>query len=164
MNTTTSKHALIILILILLLPLLSKADPAPNTPKNVRCPICGMFVAKYKPWITQIKLSNNQFRYFDGFKDLMVYYFDQEKYETKKSSITEIWVKDYYSLKWINGQNAFFVIGSDVYGPMGHELIPFSKMAAAKNFFKDHQGKKILTFNKITSELIESLRIGQKMR
>ena len=54
--------------------------------------------------------------------------------------------------------------GSDVYGPMGHELIPFSSRAAAENFLKDHHGKQVISFSEITSELIESLRKGHKMK
>ena len=56
------------------------------------------------------------------------------------------------------------MIGSDVYGPMGHELIPFSSQDGAENFMKDHHGKEILTFDKITPELIKSMRVGQRMR
>jgi len=73
-------------------------------------------------------------------------------------------VKDYYSLQWLSAEKTFFVIGSDVYGPMGHELIPFSTREAAENFMKDHHGKEILTFDRITPELIDSMRVGQKMR
>jgi len=56
------------------------------------------------------------------------------------------------------------VIGSDVYGPMGHELIPFVTGEAAESFSKDHHGKEVLSFDDITPELIESLQAGQKMR
>jgi nitrous oxide reductase accessory protein NosL len=35
--------------------------------------------------------------------------------------------------------SAYYVLGSDIYGPMGRELIPFEKEADAKEFIKDHQ-------------------------
>jgi len=71
--------------------------------------------------------------------------------------VTEISVKDYYSKASIGAQQAYYVIWSDVYGPMGHEPIPFEKEADAKQFLKEHKGKKILRFKDIHSKLIRSL-------
>jgi nitrous oxide reductase accessory protein NosL len=53
----------------------------------------------------------------------------------------------------IDGTKAYYVIGSDTYGPMGHELIPFKDLSDAKNFLKDHKGKKILKFQEIKPTL-----------
>jgi nitrous oxide reductase accessory protein NosL len=135
-------------------------------PPQTRCPVCGMFVAKYPNWVTQIHYGDSgKTNFFDGVKDMMVLYFDPERYKAPPSeAIKNIYVKDYYSLSWISAQDAFYVVGSDVYGPMGHELIPFESKEAAESFFKDHHGKEILTFGEITSELIDSLRVAQKMR
>ena len=135
-------------------------------PDNARCPVCGMFVAKYPNWLAQIHYdSPDKTNLFDGVKDMMVFYFNPQKYGgPSRDSIKGIFVKDYYSLKWLPAKDAFFVVGSDVYGPMGHELIPFGSKEAAESFSKDHHGKDILTFTEITSDLIESLRMGQKMK
>lgn len=131
-----------------------------------RCPVCGMFVAKYPNWLAQLyNKDSKQVHFFDGVKDMMAYYFSPEKYGgTSREAISNIFVKDYYSLKWLPASEAFYVIGSDVYGPMGHELIPFQSSEAAESFSKDHHGKEILNFNAITPELIESMRTGQRMR
>ena len=98
-------------------------------------------------------------------KDLMVFYFDPEPYDgLPREAIKEIFVKDYYSLNWLSARESFYVIGSDIYGPMGHELIPFKTREAAESFSRDHHGKEIITFDEITPGLIESLRVGQRMR
>lgn len=133
---------------------------------QARCPVCGMFVAKYPNWLAQIHYSDPaQTRFFDGPKDMMVFYFNPERYDSPpREAIKYIFVKDYYSLNWLSAREAFYVIGSDIYGPMGHELIPFGTREAAESFSKDHLGKDILTFEDITPELIESLQAGQKMR
>jgi len=47
---------------------------------------------------------------------------------------------------------------------MGHEFIPFASKAAADSFSKDHQGKDIMTFEAITSEQVEAMRAGQRMK
>jgi len=124
-----------------------------------------MFVAKYPNWVAQIQYADGNRKYFDGVKDLMVHLLNPASYGVDPDlQINEIWVKDYYSLEWINGRSAFYVVGSDVFGPMGKELIPFSKGDAADNFLKDHHGKQILLFNEITSEMVESMRTGHKMK
>ena len=40
----------------------------------------------------------------------------------------------------IDGRSAHYVVGSDVTGPMGKELIPFATREAALEFSKDHGG------------------------
>ncbi len=161
----TYKLLLFALVCVLLSTIPVNAAPVDSVDSKERCVVCGMFVAKYTNWITQIHLENGNVLHFDGVKDMMVYVFDQKRYTPKQDAkITEIWVKDYYGLKWLAGRDAFFVIGSDVHGPMGHEFVPFSSQKAAENFIKDHQGKKIVKFNEITSPLVESMRMGQKMK
>ncbi len=130
-----------------------------------RCPVCGMFVAKYPQWLTQVNMSDGSVEVFDGVKDMMAYYFAPQQFGAAAgSAVDEIMVKDYYSQKWTDGKKAIFVLGSDVYGPMGHELIPFDSQAGADSFFKDHHGKKIYPFAEITPDVIESLRKGHKMK
>jgi len=73
------------------------------------------------------------------------------------SDIRALFVTDYYTLTLINGYEAFYVLGSDVYGPMGKELIPFEKEAEAREFMKDHKGKAILRFKDVTPEIIKPL-------
>ena len=153
--------------LVLFIPAVSGNTEAAHTvPDNVRCPVCGMFVSKYPNWLARIHYdSPDKTEFFDGVKDMMVFYFTPQKYGgISREAIRGIYVKDYYSLKWLAAKEAFYVVGSDVYGPMGHELIPFGSREAAESFNKDHHGKNILAFDEITPDLIESLRMSQKMR
>jgi hypothetical protein len=60
-------------------------------------------------------------------------------------------------IKLIKTEDAFFVISSDVYGPMGHELIPFASKADAEGFKKDHKGNRILRFENIKPGIIKKL-------
>lgn len=141
------------------------AAPLDEIPPDTRCPVCGMFVAKYDVWVTQIRYDDSAILSFDGMKDMMAYYHNPAAYNGQdQSKISEIWAKDYYSLKWLDGRQAFFVLGSDVHGPMGHELIPFSSKTAAESFLTDHHGQRILLFDEITVELVEQLRGGNRMK
>ena len=134
-----------------------KKDLKPS-PKD-KCPVCGMFVAKYPDFIAAIKFKDGAYAFFDGAKDMFKYYFDLKKYNFNKeqADIDSIRVTDYYDLSPINGSTAFYVVGSDIYGPMGRELIPFSKEADAREFLKDHKGKSLLRFQEVTPALIQTL-------
>ncbi len=162
------RYGLMVMVLGLAIILFSGpvlGAPANEMKPDTRCSICGMFVAKYEGWISQIRFADNSTFFFDGMKDLMVFYHNPAKYSTLNAKdIKEIWTKDYYSQQWIDGFTAYYVIGSDVYGPMGKEFIPFAKRAAAENFLKDHKGEKILVFQEITDDLVQSLRSKMKMR
>ena len=152
-------------IMFLAIPGLINAAPVDTVVDNARCPVCGMFVAKYDVWITQIRYSETVIHNFDGVKDMMAYFFDPVAYNGQpREMIQEMWVKDYYSLKWIDARNAFFVTGSDVHGPMGHEFISFSSRVAAESFKAYHNGKEILAFEGITAETVDRMRVGNKMK
>ncbi|RJQ49980.1 MAG: nitrous oxide reductase accessory protein NosL [Desulfobacteraceae bacterium] len=127
--------------------------------KKDKCPVCGMFVYKYPDWLAQIIFKDGDVDFFDGTKDMFKYYFDIEKYRKGKSrkDISDIFITEYYGMKFIPASDAFFVIGSEVYGPMGRELIPLENEADAKVFLKDHKGMRILRFGEITPKVIEKL-------
>lgn len=152
-------------ILLLLSTGSVRAAPAEGVDPSVRCSVCGMFVAKYNNWLAQIRLADQTVMYFDGVKDLLVFYFDPGGYsKASPKDIKEIWVRDYYSLQWLDGRAAFYVIGSDVYGPMGKEFVPFASREAADSFLRDHKGEKVLVFSEIGNDLVQSMRAGMKMR
>jgi copper chaperone NosL len=132
--------------------------PANPSPKD-KCPVCGMFVAKYPDFAAQIAFKDGTYAFFDGAKDMFKYYFNMGKYNPKKrkTDIGSIYVTDYYGLRYIDSLKAYYVQGSDIYGPMGRELIPFEKEFEAREFMKDHEGKTLLRFQDISSSTIKGL-------
>ena len=124
-----------------------------------KCPVCGMFVAKYPDFAAEIIFRDGTYAVFDGVKDMLKYYFALAKYhpEKKRSDIDSLYVTDYYDLSLIDGLKAFYVPGSDVYGPMGREMIPFGSRSDAEEFRKDHQGKAVLEFDGITHDAVKGL-------
>jgi len=119
-----------------------------------KCPVCGMFVAKYPNWTAWIIFKNGSYVFFDGPKDMLKYYLNVTGYDPsrKSSDILSAYVTEYYSAESMPAEKMFFIKGSDIYGPMGDELIPVGTENRAKEFMKDHNGKKILRFNEITLE------------
>jgi nitrous oxide reductase accessory protein NosL len=118
-----------------------------------------MFITKYPDWISAVVFKDGSQAFFDGSKDMFKYLFDLKRYNPskKKENIEAIWVLDYYSLSPILAEKAWFVVGSDVFGPMGRELIPLEKESGAREFLKDHKGQKILKFSEVTPKVIKSL-------
>ena len=124
-----------------------------------KCPVCGMFVAKYPHWVAVVGFADGSHYFFDGAKDMFKFVFDPAKYVASKraAGIKSIYVNDYYLVKPIGGRQAHYVIGSDVLGPMGRELIPFASQADAQVFKKDHKGQKVLSFQEVTPAIIRWL-------
>jgi copper chaperone NosL len=151
-------------LLIVVLLWLASASPAeakdPVKPgEKDKCPVCGMFVAKYPDFVAQVIFKDGSYAVFDGVKDMLKYYFDIKKYTPSKSQsdIDSIYVTDYYDLTTIDGYSAFYVLGSDVFGPMGKELIPFEAEDDSKEFMVDHVGKTLLKFKEINSNTLKDL-------
>ena len=125
-----------------------------SVPEKSRCPVCGMFTAKYPKWVAIIEEENGHKYYFDGVKDMMKFYFNPVKFHKEKKPIKKILVSDYYTLGGVLAKEAYYVTGSNIYGPMGEELIPFKSKADAENFMLEHHGKKILTFDMIQEKIL----------
>jgi len=132
--------------------------PAKPSPAN-KCPVCGMFVAPYPDFLAAIVFRDGATAYFDGCKDMFRFVFAPETYlpGRRRADMAAFWVTDYYSLKWVDGAAAFFVRGSDILGPMGHELIPFAKLEEAKQFVVDHKGRPPLRFAEVTPDVLRDI-------
>ena len=128
-------------------------------PEKAKCPVCGMYVAKYPKWAALIEASEGGTFYFDGAKDLMKFYFDPGRFKVALTTddLVRIQVTDYYTLNAIDARQAWYVVGSNVFGPMGNELIPFAAEKDAEVFLKDHSGDRILSFDRISIDLVGSL-------
>ena len=123
-------------------------------PKDARCPVCGMFTAKYPKWAALMQTQKGTKYYFDGVKDMMKFYFDPARYHHDREKLAKIEVTDYYTLEAIDAKKAYFVTGSNIYGPMGEELIAFKTKADAQHFQEEHQGKALHTFDTIKENFL----------
>ncbi len=127
-----------------------------KVPKDAKCPVCGMFVHKYPKWAALMEIEGKNY-YFDGVKDMLKFYFYDADFKYDRSKISKVLVRDYYTLESIDARDAFYVTGSNIYGPMGNEFIPFKTKKEAMTFLNDHKGEKIVKFKDITFEMVENL-------
>ena len=129
-----------------------------------KCPVCGMFVYKYPKWVAIVEFTDGTSFFYDGAKDMFKHYMNVPKYSPGKSlqNIMHVHVTDYYAVALLDAKEALYVIGSNVLGPMGHELIPFKDQASAQEFLEDHKGTRILRFQDVTEETIRALDAAQQ--
>lgn len=71
------------------------------------------------------------------------------------TAFTKVWVTEFYELKKIEAQTAWYVTGSDVMGAMGHDFIPLASEKDAQNFQKEHQGKRIWKYAEINTQTLK---------
>ena len=122
-----------------------------------KCPVCGMFVYKYPRWVAVVYYDEDRYYSFDGVKDMMKFILDRDSYIGKESVLKDMRVTDYYTQNAIDAKTAFYVAGSDIFGPMGNELIPFEKESNARTFRLEHGGTEIYKFEEITNSIICAL-------
>lgn len=154
----TVLFSLLTLVLFFFSAGLLAAEPVKPGPGD-RCPVCGMFVAPYAAWVAQIEFKDGARVFFDGPKDLFKFYLKlpQDGAGKSKNNIAGIYVTEYYSAKPAAADALFYIVGSDVLGPMGKELVPVAGKKAAKVFVRDHAGRTILTFEQVTLKTLAGL-------
>ncbi len=146
---------------------LKNAAPRVKVPpvhEHDRCPVCGMFPARYHEWLATIEFKDGTAVHFDGAKDMFKFWLNMKKYDTKghtQKDVKAIGVTGYYATEMIDARKAWYVIGSDVLGPMGHELVPHPDLYDAKEFMKDHHGKAIVRFDDVDMQLLKGLDEGR---
>jgi nitrous oxide reductase accessory protein NosL len=149
-----------VLILLMMVCTAAAADEkgVKLTPKD-KCPVCGMFVAKYPDFLALIRFKDGSYAAFDGVKDMMKCYLNMKKYLPGRNirDIRDVKVTEYYGLRLIDGFKAYYAVGSNVFGPMGKELIPLETKKDAQEFIKDHQGRNILRFEQIDEKILREL-------
>jgi len=164
-RSTSHLFAAIGLLLVLAIPVRGASEPVevPEPGPKDTCPVCGMFVAKYPEWIATVLYEDGHAHHFDGAKDLFKYLLDLPKWAPghRAEDIAAIGVTEYYGLTRIDARDAWYVIGSDVLGPMGHELVPLETRDDAEEFLRDHAGRRILRFDEVTTDLLVDLDEGR---
>ena len=156
MRSSLPIRAVLAIVVALSVGAARAADPPPAPGPKDRCGVCGMYVAKYPQWIASIRFVDGAVVFFDGPKDMFRYLLDLDTYKPGATAeqVAGVFVTDYYSTRPIDGRAAFYVVGSDVLGPMGAELVPTSDRGQAETLMKDHGGEIVVGFGDVTAELV----------
>ena len=142
-------RCLVALLCVHLLATAVWGAPIPAPSDKDRCAVCGMFVSPFPAWVAAIQFRDGSSQFFDGPKDMFVYFFNLNSYHPQASpeEITGIFVTEYYSTRPVPAKEVYFVVGSDVRGPMGDEMVPVQGRDNVETFVRDHGGTKIMQFD-----------------
>ncbi len=132
-----------------------------NYDKNTSCLVRHIAVYKAPKWVAKIKVRSGKTVYFSSPKSMFEFYHRPGKWfevEVKSErDFSKIVVTDYETLKPIDGEKAFYVYGSNQTSPAGDDLPAFATKEGAEKFSKEHNGKRIMTFDTISDALIRLL-------
>ena len=156
------KKCLLMFLLIVLFGMTNCAFLQPiKIESHKKCPLCGMYPARYPEFDCQIVFKDGSYEAFDSAVGLLVYLLFPDNTEIKLQPITKIYFKDYLKGSWLEAGKTFFVTGSEIMGPMGVEFLPIDSEQAAKELKKQEKGKDIIHFKKINRQyMIKAAKTG----
>ncbi|ODU49147.1 MAG: hypothetical protein ABS92_06655 [Thiobacillus sp. SCN 63-374] len=135
-------------------------------PAAARCPVCGMYPARYPRWAAQTIFKDGAAHYFDSPVNLFDFLHKVSRYDRRYTldDVAVSYVRDLESGRWIEAGQAHFVHGSEVTGPMRTADLPvFASRTAADAFARQHRGT-VLTAADMTPRLLASLSRNSQHR
>jgi nitrous oxide reductase accessory protein NosL len=128
-------------------------------PDSARCPVCGMYPARFPRWAAQTLFKDGAAHFFDSPDDQFAFLQGMNRHD-KSHTLDDVaisFVSDFETGRWIEAQQAFFVHGSSAVGPMRDADLPaFATHTSAGAFASSHGGK-VLTFQQVTPERVRSM-------
>ncbi len=128
-------------------------------PRNARCPVCGGFVSRAPDWAAQLIFRNGDTQFFDSPLSLFIYLRNVNRYTPgrRTSDVAASYVRAMGDGRWTPSQEAVYVTGSSLPGPMrGGNLPAFLDVSDAQRFMSNHGGEIVHPAN-ITAALLQSL-------
>lgn len=116
-----------------------------------RCAQCGMYVEASGAFTTGATTAAGQAVVFDSPKCLFRWLA-----RDAGAGATGTWVTEYFTRERRPSDDVFYVLGSDVTGPMGRDLVPVAPRDRAEAFAASHGGR-VLGRADIDAEVVEGL-------
>jgi hypothetical protein len=121
--------------------------------KDARCKNCGMKIDPQSSWRAELVGDDGSLTAFDTPRCAL------QSWRSGKTPAKSVRVQDYYDRRTAEGSAVRFVVGGDVVGPMGPDLVPVDPSRAGK-FLQDHGAERALRLEEVTLEVIAA--VGQK--
>jgi len=121
------------------------------------CAVCGMIIVDFPGARAQVHYINGEIDHFCSTLDMFLFYLQPDR----PANIAAVLVNDMGENEhdhpeghWIEAQNAHYVYGGDIMGPMGEALVPFLDLKEAEVYVAEHGGR-IVAFNDVTEEMLK---------
>ncbi len=108
------------------------------------CARCGMIIEDAR-FAAAYMTADGQPRIFDDIGDMLVH--QSEKGE----AVHAFWVHDYETEAWLRGEEAIYVLTTDIHTPMGYGLVALAEEGRATAVALRHNGR-VLAFSELQQE------------
>lgn len=122
-----------------------------SKPAEQRCKHCGMKIDPESAWRADLVAADGATTSFDTPRCALT------SWRSGKSQAASLRVQEYYDRQWRSADELRFVIGGDVVGPMGPDLVPVDPARATK-FIQDHGADRALRLDEITTDVLGSMK------
>lgn len=128
-------------------------------PAGARCPVCGMYPARFPQWAAQVVFADGNAQFFDSPVNLFVFLGNVPRYNVSYTAadVAASYVTDYGTGLWVDAGQAFYVTGSDVPGPMRAGNLPAFATRSDAQAFAAGRGGEVLTREGIGAEVLRPL-------
>jgi copper chaperone NosL len=118
--------------------------------KESRCKHCGMRIDPSSPWRSELVAENGTVTSFDTPRCAFT------SWRRGATPAKTLRAQDYYERRWAGAEELRFVVGGDVLGPMGPDLVPVERGRAMK-FVQDHGADRAYAADEVTLALLDAM-------
>lgn len=115
-----------------------------------RCANCGMRVTRGAAFASGAREASGAEVVFDSPK-CMFRWLEQHR------DARDAWTTEHLSRQERPAAGLFYVLGTDLRGPMGADLVPVDTREHADTLLASHHGQRVLVFAEVTPEIVASL-------
>lgn len=148
MMTTTHSFAVFLRLLFVLVIAVSSGCGSKSRP---RCERCGMFTDTQPRWAAGAVEAGGRDVHFDSPRCMFEWLRSVEGRGGEAP-----WVTEYYTQSKRPAAFVWYVVGSDVTGPMGPDVVPIGDEVGAQRFKEEHHGREVLRFDQIGPDTLSS--------
>ncbi|MFN7701841.1 MAG: nitrous oxide reductase accessory protein NosL [Deltaproteobacteria bacterium] len=115
-----------------------------------RCALCGMRVTRGAAFSSGAREASGSEVLFDSVKCMF-------RWLGQHPEAREPWVTEHLSRSTRPARDVVYVVGTDLEGPMGADLVPVDTREHAEQIRVGHHGTRVLGFAEITPEVLDEL-------
>lgn len=112
-----------------------------------RCKHCGMKIDPASQWRTELVADDGKVTSFDAPRCAL------QSWRSGATPAKSVRVQEYYDRQTRDGADLRFIVGGDVIGPMGPDLVPVDPARASK-FIQDHAADHALKLDEVTTQVL----------
>jgi copper chaperone NosL len=147
-------RSLLKIILLLMLLFAAACSPKNQEPQLPEihygldvCDSCGMTLDDPR-FASATLLKNGEYHKFDDIGDMIVHHMDHPDQQ-----VAAWFVHDRDSEEWLNAEDAFYVVSTEIQSPMGHGIFAFKDRAAAEKYAAGLSSAQVMNFEEVRADV-----------